>query len=377
MQKDANIFQEMSELFLRVFCGKSDERMRERLRRLENRYHLSPLSKEEFVGRLREREPFDAERAYRQFDRLCGHRKDAGRFRRSWGVAAGVVLLICGGALLRYGGPGQSPKGMTEKISLSPAVILADGSSVPLSDFTSMREKDGSMIALDSGRLVYTSPSMEREVLYNTLVVPRGSEFRLSLSDGTNVWLNAGSELRYPVTFAGDSREVWLVGEAYFEVISDSTQPFVVHSSKGKIEVLGTSFNVRNYPEESRMVTTLVRGRVAYTDPERRKYDLFPGDQAISQPGQETILQSVNPEYYVGWKDGEYIFKSATLEEIMQELSRWYNITVFYANSDVKQFHFTGELKRYEHVESFLRFLEIGGDVRFEVRDHTVTVRRK
>jgi len=377
MQKDANIFQEMSELFLRVFCGKSDERMRERLRRLENRYHLSPLSKEEFVGRLREREPFDAERAYRQFDRLCGHRKDAGRFRRSWGVAAGVVLLICGGALLRYGGPGQSPKGMTEKISLSPAVILADGSSVPLSDFTSMREKDGSMIALDSGRLVYTSPSMEREVLYNTLVVPRGSEFRLSLSDGTNVWLNAGSELRYSVTFAGDSREVWLVGEAYFEVISDSTQPFVVHSSKGKIEVLGTSFNVRNYPEESRMVTTLVRGRVAYTDPERRKYDLFPGDQAISQPGQETILQSVNPEYYVGWKDGEYIFKSATLEEIMQELSRWYNITVFYANSDVKQFHFTGELKRYEHVESFLRFLEIGGDVRFEVRDHTVTVRRK
>lgn len=377
MQKDANIFQEMSVLFLRVFSGQSDERMRERLRRLENRYHLFPLSKEEFVGRLREKELFDAERAYQQFDRLHGRRKNAGRFRRSWGVAAGVVLLICGGALLWNGGLRQSSKGVTGKIPLLPAVILADGSSVSLSDFTSVQEKDGSMIALDSGRLVYTSPVAEREVLYNTLVVPRGCECRLNLSDGTNVWLNAESELRYPVTFAGNSREVWLVGEAYFEVMSDSTRPFVVHSSKGKIEVLGTSFNVRNYPEESRMVTTLVRGRVAYTDPERRKYDLFPGDQAISQPGLETILQSVNPEYYVGWKDGEYIFKSTTLEEIMQELSRWYNIIVFYANSEVKQFHFTGELKRYEHVESFLRFLEIGGDVRFEVRDHTVTVRKK
>lgn len=146
---------------------------------------------------------------------------------------------------------------------------------------------------------------------------------------------------------------------------------------KGKIEVLGTSFNVRSYPEEARIVTTLVKGSIVYTDSEQHKFELSPGEQTISQPGLATILQKVNPDYYTGWKDGKYVFKSTTLEDIMQELSRWYNITVFYANTEVKQLHFTGDLKRYDRVETFLRFLEIGGDVCFDVKGNTVTVRKK
>lgn len=177
--------------------------------------------------------------------------------------------------------------------------------------------------------------------------------------------------------FPGNAREVWLVGEAYFEVVADSSQPFWVYSAKGKIEVLGTSFNVRSYPEEARIVTTLVKGSIVYTDSELHKFELSPGEQTISQPGLATILQKVNPDYYTGWKDGKYVFKSTTLEDIMQELSRWYNITVFYANTEVKQLHFTGDLKRYDRVETFLRFLEIGGDVCFDVKGNTVTVRKK
>ena len=104
---------------------------------------------------------------------------------------------------------------------------------------------------------------------------------------------------------------------------------------------------------------------------------LTPGEQTIGQSGQQTILQQVNTDYYTSWKDGKYIFKSMTLEKIMQELSRWYDITVFYQHPEVKSFHFTGDLRRYEYVETFLQFLELGGDVRFDIKGKTVIVSKK
>ena len=375
MQENLNILQELSELILQIFTtqtGRTEE---------EGGGH-SHLSTEKFTERLRQPELFDAGKAFQQFDRNYLLRKRRLRILWQWSVAVGIVLVV--GAGFIFYNPvliPETPITVGRKLQpgkLQPLVILADGERVILSDSSMvLKEKNGSVILQDSGRLTY-SPSVSNEtLLYNTVTVPRGNELLLYLSDGTKVWLNADSELRYPTFFSGERREVWLVGEAYFEVVADSSQPFWVYSAKGKIEVLGTSFNVRSYPEEARIVTTLVKGSIVYTDSEQHKFELSPGEQTISQPGLATILQKVNPDYYTGWKDGKYVFKSTTLEDIMQELSRWYNITVFYANTEVKQLHFTGDLKRYDRVETFLRFLEIGGDVCFDVKGNTVTVRKK
>ena len=375
MQENLNILQELSELILRIFTTQTGRKEEEG----GGNYHLST---EKFTERLRQPELFDAGKAFQQFDRNYLLRKRRLRILWQWSVAVGIVLVV--GAGFIFYNPvliPETPITVGRKLQpgkLQPLVILADGERVILSDSSMvLKEKNGSVILQDSGRLTY-SPSVSNEtLLYNTVTVPRGNELLLYLSDGTKVWLNADSELRYPTFFSGERREVWLVGEAYFEVVADSSQPFWVYSAKGKIEVLGTSFNVRSYPEEARIVTTLVKGSIVYTDSEQHKFELSPGEQTISQPGLATILQKVNPDYYTGWKDGKYVFKSTTLEDIMQELSRWYNITVFYANTEVKQLHFTGDLKRYDRVETFLRFLEIGGDVCFDVKGNTVTVRKK
>lgn len=378
MQKDLNIFQELSGLILRIFTNQTDEKMR----KVEEGYVHSHLSTEKFVERLRQPELFDARKAFQQFDRDYLLRKRRLRILWQWSVAVGIVLVVgvgfifCNPALISETPIAVGVKLQPEK--LQPSIVLANGERVILSDSSIvLKEKDGSIILQDSGQLTYFPSVSNETLLYHTVTVPRGNELVLYLSDGTKVWLNAESELHYPTFFPKECREVWLVGEAYFEVVADSSQPFWVHSAKGKIEVLGTSFNVRSYPEEAKIVTTLVKGSIVYTDSEQRKFELFPGEQTISQSGLATILQKVNTDYYTSWKDGKYVFKSVTLEDIMQELSRWYNITVFYANAEVKQLHFTGDLKRYDRVETFLQFLEIGGDVCFDVKGNTVTVRKK
>lgn len=378
MQKDSNIFQDLSGLILRIFTAQADEQMR----KMGEEYIRSHLTTEKFIERLRQPEHFDVGKAFQRFDRDYLFRKRKLRVVWLWSVAVGIVLVIGVGFVLCnstfISGRSEIASVRVQLEKLQPSILLASGERVVLGDSSMvLKEKDGSVILQDSGRLVYSSPVVDESPVYNTITVPRGNEFQLHLSDGTKVWLNAESELRYPTTFSKECREVWLVGEAYFEVVADSSQPFLVHSARGKIEVLGTRFNVRSYPEEAKVVTTLVQGCVVYTDSEQRKFRLSPGEQTISQFGLETILQKVNTDYYTGWKDGKYVFKSAALEDIMQELSRWYNVTVFYTNAEVKQLHFTGDLKRYDCVESFLQFLEIGGDVCFDVKDNTIIVNKK
>lgn len=178
------------------------------------------------------------------------------------------------------------------------------------------------------------------------------------------------------VSFTAERREVYLEGEAYFEVAKDSEHPFIVHISRGAIEVLGTGFNVRDYREEQKTVTTLVQGKVVYR-PERqpgREIMLEPGFQIKDEEGGSLQPRKVDVILYTGWKDGKYVFENATLEEIMQVLSRWYDIAVFYKREEVKKLHFTGDLERYKTINDFLEFMEIGGNVRFSIKGKTVLI---
>ena len=147
-------------------------------------------------------------------------------------------------------------------------------------------------------------------LVYNTIDIPIGGEYQLVLADGTKVWLNADSKLRFPVSFTAERREVYLEGEAYFEVAKDSEHPFIVHISRGAIEVLGTGFNVRDYREEQKTVTTLVQGKVVYR-PERqpgREIMLEPGFQIKDEEGGSLQPRKVDVILYTGWKDGKYVF---------------------------------------------------------------------
>ena len=203
------------------------------------------------------------------------------------------------------------------------------------------------------------------ELVYNELNVPLGGECNVILDDGTRVWVNAGSKIKYPVRFAKEKRVVSVKGEVYFDVTKDG-RPFVVETELGKVNVLGTSFGVRAYNDEA-VLTTLVSGKVMFTSKQGKSVTLLPREQAVASPGGALSKREVNVEEYVGWKDGWYIFKEERLEDVMCTLSRWYGITIFYQNPKVKEIRFTGNLKRYDSIITFLEVLAASEEVKYKI----------
>ncbi len=297
-------------------------------------------------------------------------------------VAAVLIVVLGGGLVIREYSIKTSPEHILKQPLVYPGrsiatITLTNGEELEVGNrVQDIREGNGMYIKLDSTVVTYSGEQTDSlNIVYNTLNVPIGGEFRLILSDGTKVWVNAGSTLKYPVAFGQNQREVFLEGEAYFEVEKYEYRPFIVHTSRGNIEVLGTGFNVRDYQEEAQVVTTLVEGKVAYHASEQcETVILLPGYQLVDDGDKELESRKVDVEMYVGWKDGRYVFEDATLEEIMQVLSGWYGVTVFYKNEELKNLHFTGDLERYENINDFLHFMELGGKVVFNIQGKTMLI---
>ena len=208
----------------------------------------------------------------------------------------------------------------------------------------------------------------------HTLTIPRGGEFFVNLADGTKVWLNADSELKYPARFTGTERVVYLKGEAYFQVTYNAEQPFIVMSEGQTIRVLGTSFAVRNYENEERVLTTLEEGRVRVSTREQN-VELRPGNQAVLTDGRLAVKE-VNTSEYTAWHKGKYVFVDKPLGEIMSTLSRWYDMTVFYTSADLENIQFTGELVRYADIRELLNKFEVLEKVKFDIKNKTLIVNR-
>ena len=203
------------------------------------------------------------------------------------------------------------------------------------------------------------------------MITPRGGEYSVVLADGTQVWLNAESELRYPEQFAGEERRVYLRGEAYFDVAKREGQRFVVALGGTEVTVLGTEFNVKGY-EDGGMATTLVEGSVAVRRGEE-ECRLKPGEQAVV--GEDGIaVAEVDTDLYTAWKDGYFIYRRAALDDIMQELARWYDFTYFYQNSGVADLNLTAKLRKFDQVEDVFEILEMTGQVEFVIKNKTVTI---
>ena len=258
-------------------------------------------------------------------------------------------------------------------------LIMADGRFLKLEQKENMKlDLPGVKIVATEKKIVYRAieeeTSTPKEEEYNTLVVPRGGEYMLELSDGTKVWLNSDSELRFPITFVGDRRSVEIEGEAYFEVAKDAKKPFTVQFMSSSVTVLGTSFNIRAYPEEKRSQTTLAEGSVRIYSPGSSML-LKPGEQAeVSALSGEMVKQEVEVKNFTSWKDGRFVFEQQPLEDIMRTLERWYDIRVIFKDEGAKRISLSGNMKRYGDFSQVMKMLQMTGDVRFELHGNDVYI---
>lgn len=257
-------------------------------------------------------------------------------------------------------------------------LITSSGEEIALESGQNINIQDQDTDISSSGNLLkYNSKGLtEQKITYNTLIVPRGGEFSLVLSDGSKVWLNSESSLKYPVAFYGKSRQVILTGEAYFDVTKDPSKPFIVNTQNQKISVLGTAFNVTSYPSEGQIITTLVEGKVNVNDLAGNNETLVPGQQTVLNKRTGSLVKKeVDVNDFISWKKGIYIFENQSLEKILNTLSRWYDMEVHFEDPQLKTKQFTGEIKRYENINQFLEMIETTGTVKFEINEKTVTVK--
>lgn len=249
-------------------------------------------------------------------------------------------------------------------------LTLANGKSIQLSDAKDGVIIDASSLKYDDGTAIESGSIQESNSLAAT--TPRGGNYQVTLPDGSRVWMNADSKLIFPAKFSGKSREVSLEGEAYFEVAKDRIHPFIVKSRSQRVEVLGTHFNINSYADEVAIKTTLLEGAVKVSDKNGSEAILKPGEAAINKGN--VSVEEVNTAEAVAWKDGNIAFREKTLEGIMRELSRWYDISVVYAADAPTDVTFTGVVSKTRNLSSVLEGMQTTGSVKFKIDGKTVTV---
>lgn len=289
-------------------------------------------------------------------------------------AAAAAVVLLAGTALFFWSADQDSPEiaGNTtnEKAPLAITLLTAEGNEVVLD---TLRQLKGTATASNEELIYERGQGTAQHISYNTLIVPRGYTYHLVLSDGTKVWLNADSRLRYPSLFARDARLVTIEGEAYFEVAKDPARPFMVQNAHATIKVLGTAFNINTY--DNNIAATLVNGKIMVLHEGDSTY-LQPGQQLISKaPYKDVRVHQVETETYTAWKDGELVFAETTLEEICHRLERIYNYTIVLPEGKIRERKIEANLPQYKEIGTITQLLEKMTDVHFNInqKERTIT----
>lgn len=321
------------------------------------------------------------------------------RGRRKWYKVASFALIIMLLSGTAYYFIKSETKAAQQSIVLNTPIPAGD--VAPGGNKAMLTLDDGSVIILDSanngilgeqgavavkkldnGLIAYqnnTRALTEEKVFYNTISTPRGGEYKITLSDGTKVWLNAASSIRFPTAFRGADRPVQITGEVYFEVAHNEAKPFKVSAGKSAIEVLGTHFNVNAYDDEMQVRTSLLEGAVKVfaadeTDRQQMKI-LKPGQQArMTRTGRIQVISDMDEEEVMAWKNGLFVFKSSDLRSIMRQIGRWYDVDIEYKGNVGMQF--TGQITRNNNVSKVLDMLELTEEVKFRVEGKKVIVSR-
>lgn len=345
----------------------------------ENKVVFKTLQGLERVGK--EYRGLDEEKSWKRIQNVLRQQ----RHRRMWWrvVAVAIILIsICGSIFVSEMVEQVIPEMLVENEPVKQVqLILADGDVFELTNIAAdTMFSDGSADIQVKSRegITYTGEDCKTDTLiYNTLRVPRGNEYHLVLADRTEVLLNSGSELRFPVNFLSDERKIYLKGEAYFKVMRDSLRPFRVMAEEMSVEVLGTSFNVNSHRDGGKLLATLETGSV-------RVRDTISGFECILKPGQQVALQNgegsvrdVNLHSVLAWKDGCFLFEEMSLELIVKELERWFDVEFMFGDNKLKSYPFTGVVKRYNTIENVCDLLGETTDLSFKITGKKIVVSKK
>lgn len=314
-------------------------------------------------------------------------------FLRSRAAAAAAILILASVLSYWFFASPRAKKQLRSQHVTAPAndilpggnkaiLTLANGDQVILDEAgigTLTEQKGVRVVKTKEGQILYdSSPLPEKSNTppsYNIVTTPRGGQYQVVLPDGSKVWLNAASSLRYPTAFQGNERKVVLQGEGYFEVAPDETKPFLVRSGSQVIHVLGTSFNLMAYEDEGEVRTTLLEGSLKISWKGENRV-LKPGEQArIVDDDPGIAVRAVNTDASVAWKKGQFVFEGEKLQRIMRKISRWYDVEVVY-QGEITDNDFIGTVSRFENVSEILKLLELTGTVRFQIEGSGSNERR-
>lgn len=333
-----------------------------------------------FANQKKQPDPEQLEHIFQQMKMRKQQIRRRRRIRLFSSVAASVVLLFS--VLLYFNDQDdgfEAVPGSTITVGKQMAyLLLPTGEKVVLQEHQQDTITTGEghrQIILDNGRVEISGQDSVADEEYHVMEIPRGAEYKLTLSDGTRVWLNADSKLRFPAHFNSAKRYVELSGEAYFEVTRDELRPFIVHTDEVDVKVLGTEFCIRNYADKP-VLTTLVRGSVEVTDQQGWQSVLKPGQQSVTSGGYSTV-RNVETLYYTAWKDGYFIFENTPLAEIMEELSLWYNCQYFFQNPAAAELRITARLKKYDEIDVLLGILSKTNEIRMEKKGNAILIKTR
>lgn len=318
--------------------------------------------------------------------RFANNKNQKNKFNFYLRVAASILILITLGYYLF--------RPLTEVEKISPGtdkayLTLADGEVIVLDDVRDgdLTSQGTTVISKSDNKLVYDACDSTLEpnykVLYNKVSTPRGGQYHLVLPDGSNVWLNASSSIKFPTVFSGYERRVEITGEVYFEVKTQPNSktkgniPFFVIANDMEIKVLGTHFNVNSYKDDNTLKATLVEGSIVVSSIKNgRSMHIVPGQQAKMLENGNITINEVNISEIIAWKNGMFYYNDTGIETIMNGIARWYDVDVVY-KGDVQELKFGGILSRKEDIESLLKLISLTGVVQFDIKDRTVIVKPK
>lgn len=367
------------EKFLAGQCTAHDEEL---LHKYQDNFEFKEHTWEEGMGNRDEIK----EDIYNRLNGNMHSRKRSGMSAiLKWSAAASITVAVLFGFYKM-----RQPEGENIVKQKAPAVhqikpggnkatlTLADGSVITLDNSTRglVTNHDGVDVQqIENGQLVYriTGNNNDSAPVINTISTPLGGQYQVVLQDGTKVWLNAASSLRFPTVFSGNNRIVEITGEAYFEVAKNPAKPFKVNFNGNTITVLGTHFNVMAYGDETKSKVTLVEGAVKLANTTGNT-QLTPGMQAIIRNNNSTIYtRTANIEEAIAWKKGYFLFENENIESIMRKISRWYDVDIAY-DGNMRGKEFTGGISRFKNVNEVLDMLELTESIRFKVEGRRIKV---
>lgn len=330
--------------------------------------------------------PEQSERIYSNLQKAIAESNSRNFRFISWKTtAAAAILVFILGSLLYFFN--QQPQiqeapvlAKVKRLPIQPGsdqaiLTLSDGTDIVLNKASSgqIASENGTEVIKDrDGSIVYeTGTDGAQTATFNTITIPRGGQYNLTLPDGSKVWLNSASKLRFPTRFSGNSREVELEGEGYFEVAKNAGKPFFVNTGNMKVKVLGTHFNVMAYRDESYVRTTLLEGKVMLMAGNSTAM-IKPNQQGVFN-GQGFKVSAADVDEDMAWKNGYFIFNEENLASIMRKVSRWYDVDVSFETTN-KNLTYTGTVSRFKNISEVLKVLSLTGTVKFKIEERRVKV---